>query len=611
MGNNASTPQTRTPRASHPSSPLPRTSPLPDDAAALPRHKSGRRKKSIELADDSSLQFTHSSGSQGGASRRKLGLGVNADEEEAVDDGNWTLRGAMQGRAEHVVYGPRREESSDGHPDIIPSRHIPPTSTSIGRPVTIALPPHPMFTPAPLTDSDDVIHPGFKGSPRLTSDVLMSSDKMPVMTSPMTEEGGSKEYPFGPAPDAAKPSFPALNDVSRPPTPVSLTGVAQAILAPVTPAPTFATVAAHNLLPPTTSTPYPPTHAPLESVVAPLIPVDHLPIAESDIPSGTGVVASPVPSPPQAGTPNQAPSPQSTAVLIPPAVFNAPAAVIPIPLLSMSSEAVAENLRTAAVDVGAGQDGVATLIKWKDEEGQGKTPDGKAFGPKEVYVTGTFAKGWKMKIELRKNSAGDFSALILIPPGPHRLKFIVDKEWRTSQHLQLATDADGNLINYLEITAPTSTTVPSSGAATPSQWTMPNDDDDLVPYSDPEEGEWTSELPAELQEWSEYEQERDAAESGFQAVPGGPQSPVMPTPPSWSNVAPPALPAQLEKGPLNHAAYVASGSGDDNSILPKPDHTVINHLAASPIKGGYLSVGVTTRYKRKFVTIVYYKALTN
>lgn len=77
------------------------------------------------------------------------------------------------------------------------------------------------------------------------------------------------------------------------------------------------------------------------------------------------------------------------------------------------------------------------------------------------------------------------------------------------------------------------------------------------------------------------------------------QAAAIPPPPKSSDVPPPMLPAQLEKGPLNHAAYVTQGSGDDNSILPKPDHSVINHLAASPIKGGFLSVGVTTRYKRK------------
>lgn len=66
-----------------------------------------------------------------------------------------------------------------------------------------------------------------------------------------------------------------------------------------------------------------------------------------------------------------------------------------------------------------------------------------------------------------------------------------------------------------------------------------------------------------------------------------------------AGIQPPSLPAQLEKGVLNATVLVAKGSGDDNSILPKPDHSVLNHLAASPIKGGLLSVGVTTRYRRK------------
>lgn len=118
-----------------------------------------------------------------------------------------------------------------------------------------------------------------------------------------------------------------------------------------------------------------------------------------------------------------------------------------------------------------------------------------------------------------------------------------------------------------------------------------------------EEEEWTQEIPAELVEWGEWEAERDALENESSiSLPEGTTRPPpkeLPPPPASSGVPPPSLPAQLEKGPLNHAAYVTQGSGDDNSILPKPDHSVINHLAASPIKGGFLSVGVTTRYKRK------------
>lgn len=215
-------------------------------------------------------------------------------------------------------------------------------------------------------------------------------------------------------------------------------------------------------------------------------------------------------------------------------------------------------------------------------------------------------------------SPSDFSALISLPPGPHRLKFIVDREWKASKHLPVATDADGNLINYLQVNATdskvaagfwtnTSGPVTPAGdpraAATPAPpiWPGFEDEDDLT-ANDLDDEDWTQEIPPELVEWGEWEIERDNALDAAAAANEngeGAASPKIPPAPASSGVPPPSLPAQLEKGPLNHAAYVTQGSGDDNSILPKPDHSVINHLAASPIKGGFLSVGVTTRYKRK------------
>lgn len=221
-----------------------------------------------------------------------------------------------------------------------------------------------------------------------------------------------------------------------------------------------------------------------------------------------------------------------------------------------------------------------------------------------------------------RDSASDFSALISLPPGNHRLKFIVDREWKASKHLPVATDADGNLINYLQVNPTTSkiaagywtAAASSSGQPTwvatpPKQAQAPMwagfEDEELLGQDEEneEEEEWTQEIPKELVEWGEWEAERDALEneSAISLPEGGVRPPPkeLPPPPASSGVPPPSLPAQLEKGPLNHAAYVTQGSGDDNSILPKPDHSVINHLAASPIKGGFLSVGVTTRYKRK------------
>ena len=75
----------------------------------------------------------------------------------------------------------------------------------------------------------------------------------------------------------------------------------------------------------------------------------------------------------------------------------------------------AQNLKTqeavqaATVDLGAGPDGVTTLLTWKaaEEEGEASTggfsgPKGDAARPQQVFVTGTFAKGWGTKIELRR-----------------------------------------------------------------------------------------------------------------------------------------------------------------------------------------------------------------
>lgn len=70
-------------------------------------------------------------------------------------------------------------------------------------------------------------------------------------------------------------------------------------------------------------------------------------------------------------------------------------------------------------------------------------------GGRAVYITGSF-NNWKEKVKLNK-SLSDFSALIHVSPGTHELKFIVDNEWKCSEDLPISTDADGNLVNWLEI----------------------------------------------------------------------------------------------------------------------------------------------------------------
>jgi hypothetical protein len=52
-------------------------------------------------------------------------------------------------------------------------------------------------------------------------------------------------------------------------------------------------------------------------------------------------------------------------------------------------------------------------------------------------------------------------------------------------------------------------------------------------------------------------------------------------------------------------AGVGSPIGDDNSVLPLPSHSVVNHLATSAIRNGVLAVATTTRYKAKVCAFDY------
>ncbi|KAF8644655.1 hypothetical protein AX16_008315 [Volvariella volvacea WC 439] len=46
---------------------------------------------------------------------------------------------------------------------------------------------------------------------------------------------------------------------------------------------------------------------------------------------------------------------------------------------------------------------------------------------------------------------------------------------------------------------------------------------------------------------------------------------------------------------------------DDASVLPVPSHVVLHHLSTSAIRNGVLAVATTTRYRKKYLTTVYYK----
>lgn len=75
---------------------------------------------------------------------------------------------------------------------------------------------------------------------------------------------------------------------------------------------------------------------------------------------------------------------------------------------------------------------------------------------------------------------------------------------------------------------------------------------------------------------------------------------------SSSSSGPPILPPHLLNNLLNKEFSVAN----DPVHLPEPSsHVMLNHLYAQSIKDNILVMASTTRFRQKYVTIVYYRPI--
>ncbi|CAA22634.1 serine/threonine protein kinase AMPK (beta) regulatory subunit Amk2 [Schizosaccharomyces pombe] len=196
---------------------------------------------------------------------------------------------------------------------------------------------------------------------------------------------------------------------------------------------------------------------------------------------------------------------------------------------------------------------VPTIIRWRG-------------GGEVVYVTGSFSR-WKKKIQLLKSE--DYTVLLQLRPGTQRFKFLVDGIWCCSSDFPTATDAEGNLYNYLEVEANE-----KLGASIDERLSQVHTD---LPMEEKSESEqYSTEIPAFL------------TSNTLQEL-------KLPKPPS--------LPPHLEKCILNsNTAYK-----EDQSVLPNPNHVLLNHLAAANTQLGVLALSATTRYHRKYVTTAMFK----
>ncbi|CEG83031.1 Putative Mannose-1-phosphate guanylyltransferase [Rhizopus microsporus] len=171
----------------------------------------------------------------------------------------------------------------------------------------------------------------------------------------------------------------------------------------------------------------------------------------------------------------------------------------------------------------------------------------------------------------------DFSAVLELPPGTHRLKFIVDDEWKCSNDLETATDPDGNLVNYLQV------------MDEEEEERLGEGEEDIVSSTESIDEEYTNTIPPELLMLSE------STESDGQRKPSADWEKKQPQPP--------ILPPHLDKVLLNSQTV----SEEDNSVLHEPNHVTLNHLYACSIKDNVMALATTTRYRKKYVTTMYYR----
>lgn len=223
----------------------------------------------------------------------------------------------------------------------------------------------------------------------------------------------------------------------------------------------------------------------------------------------------------------------------------------------------------------ADDDVVPTVFRWE-------------HGGRDVYITGTF-NGWTRQIPMHR-SGNDFTYIHNLKRGKHAFKFIVDDEWRFAPDQPTVADIEGRINNFIDVT-------------------------DFKPYT----GDKSFEQEKNAAHYSKRQSvsnHRDAHNG--QNLPGeddpmnidhtrkmdDPDGEVftlnMPDLDDYTK-DPPPLPPHLRHIILNKPPQL-----QDTAALPVPQHVALNHLYCTAIRDNMMVLGITQRFKTKFVTTVYY-----
>ncbi|XP_024085510.1 5'-AMP-activated protein kinase subunit beta-1-like isoform X2 [Cimex lectularius] len=178
-------------------------------------------------------------------------------------------------------------------------------------------------------------------------------------------------------------------------------------------------------------------------------------------------------------------------------------------------------------------------------------------GGKNVLISGTFSN-WKT-IPMVK-SHGDFVTIIDLPEGEHQYKFYVDGEWKHDPSLKIVENGMGSRNNLIAVK---------------------NTDFEV------------------------FQALAMDSESANHTQPGNYGQEIPPMRPWEKPAGPPVLPPHLLQVILNRDTPISC----EPTLLPEPNHVMLNHLYALSIKDGVMVLSATHRYRKKYVTTLLYKPI--
>lgn len=217
-------------------------------------------------------------------------------------------------------------------------------------------------------------------------------------------------------------------------------------------------------------------------------------------------------------------------------------------------------------------DVVPTVFRWE-------------HGGREVYITGTF-NGWTRQIPMHR-SGNDFTYIHNLKRGKHAYKFIVDDEWRFAPDQPTVADVDGRINNFIDVT-------------------------EFKPYTGDKSFETEKNAAYYCKPYPPNGQngmvmnDEDVMTDGMQNVAQlqDPDGEIfthnMPDLDDYTK-DPPPLPPHLRHIILNKPPQL-----QDTAALPVPQHVALNHLYCTAIRDNMMVLGITQRFRTKFVTTVYY-----